>query len=230
MKYYQISRSAEPKIIGIKDGTSQVKLIVNDILDNQDYIEFDNHFSDYNKDFFLNQQKAGLLKPPFFKGVLRKNAKVTDLMRYGQMFYNLYYMYSEKYIEIIKTHDIGKHYLFPVKVESVNSMYYLMYLNMIPTAELIFDKCVFYTGRADLGNLKYHPLVSYAEYLKLLEIEPLLAREKIAISRDHYGKDIIAIQGSSYYFYSQRLTEFLLECGMTGLQVGYNKSIQLEFV
>lgn len=230
MKYFQISRSAEPKIIGIKDGTSQVKLIVDDILQHQDYIDFDNHFSGYNKTFFQSQEKIASLDPPIFNGILRKNAKTTDLMQYGQVFFYLYYMYSEKYIEVLKTHDIGEYNLFPFKVENVSELYYLLFIKTISRNEIIFNKSTIYTGHKILNDVKYYEVDNLQEYLNLLDTTPLSSFEKIAIPKKYFGKDLIAVQGAANYFYSERLIEFLLDCKITGLQIGYNNSVQLEFV
>jgi|GEM_PF-5599494 len=86
MRYYQISRSAEPKIIGIKTGASQVERLEESINENNNYIEFKNHFSGYNSNFWHTQDKIFTLTPPLIKGRMRKNARITDIMRYGQVF------------------------------------------------------------------------------------------------------------------------------------------------
>ncbi|OJX54866.1 MAG: hypothetical protein BGO88_03045 [Flavobacterium sp. 38-13] len=230
MKYYQIFRSAEPKVIGIKDGTSQVELITKDMLSESSFIDFDNHFSGSNKVFFQNQDKIDSLLPPIFRGVLRKRAFVTDLMQYGQVFRHLYYLYSERYINILKTHNIGEFNLFPFKIENVENLYYLLFVKAIPREEIIFKDSLLYTGQKVLENVKYYDVNNLQQYTDLVATTPLATFEKIAISKEHSGKDLISIQGAANYFYSEKLVDFLLDCGITGLQVGYNNSVQLEFV
>lgn len=228
MKYFQVSRSAEPKIIGIKDGTSQVQLhTINPI--NTDYKIFNEFFHGFNKSFFDNQEQIESLSPPLFEGSLRKNAKVTDLMRYGQTFHYLFYLYSEKYIEIIKTHNVGQYFLFPFKIESIESIYYLMFVNTISVSEIILNKSIFYTGHKILNNVKYYSITSLEEYFDTLKTSPLLTYEKIALHKDYYGKDIISVQNAGDYFYSEKLINFLLDCGITGLSISYKNSIELDF-
>lgn len=230
MKYCQIYRTAEPKIVGVKTGASQVELRLNNILQNEEYISFNNHFSGYNKDFFQNQDTIENLNPPIFNGVLRKNAKITDLMEYGPKFTHLNNLYSQKYINIIKSFNIGDYSLFDFEIENVKEKYYLMFIKIISTPEVIFDKSVMYTGHKILNNLKYFSVVNYEDFLQLVEKEPLIRYEKVAISKEYYGRDIISVQATGGHFYSEKLIDFLFDCGITGLQVSYNNSIQLEFV
>lgn len=230
MKYCQIYRTAEPKIVGVKTGASQVELRLNNILQNEEYINFNNHFSGYNKDFFQNQDRIENLNPPIFNGVLRKNAKITDLMEYGPKFTNLNNLYSQKYINVIKSFNTGDYSLFDFEIENVKEKYYLMFIKTISTPEVIFDKSVMYIGHKILNNLKYFSVVNYEDFLQLVEKEPLIRYEKVAISKEYYGRDIISVQATGGHFYSERLIDFLLDCGITGLQVSYNNSIQLEFV
>mgnify|MGYP000925761195 FL=1 len=104
-----------------------------------------------------------------------------------------------------------------------------MFLKTISTPEIIFDKSIIYTGHKMMNNIKYYTVSDYSNFLNLIETVPLATYEKIAISKVHYGKDIISIQATSGNFYSERLIDFLLDCEITGLQVKYNNSVQLVF-
>ncbi|NMH26538.1 hypothetical protein [Flavobacterium silvaticum] len=229
MKYYQLYRTAEPKIVGVKTGASQVELKLDGSIKTQKYVEFDNYFSGYNHDFFKDQQKIESLRPPVFRGVLRKNAKVTDLMQYGQEFSYLPYLYSQKYIDIIKAFTIGNHYLFDFTIEDVAERFYLMFVEKIPTSEVKFDQSVIYTGHKVLNNIKYYQINTYEEFLQLLQSAPLAKYEKITISKIYDDRDIISIQATGGDFYSERLIDFLLDCNVTGLDIKYNTSIELDF-
>lgn len=230
MRYCQIYRTADAKIVGVKTGASQVELKVDDIPQEQEYFNFNNYFNGYNKEFFQNQDKIKHFSPPIFKGILRKNAKVTDLMKYGPIFSYLPNMYSQQYINIIQTFNIGDYSLFDFEVSNVEGKFYLMFVNTISTSEVNFEKSIIYTGHKVLNNVKYYSVNNYDEFLTLLEKEPLATYEKVAISKEYYGRDIISVQATGGHFYSERLIDFLLDCGITGLQVSYNNSIQLEFV
>jgi hypothetical protein len=230
MNYYQIDRIGEAKIIGIKTGTSQVELVESNIEKNQAYFDFENHFSGYNKNFWYIQDRGFKLNPPTLKGKLRKNAKVTDLMWYGSVYQYLFEMYSEKYIDIIKSFNIGKFKIFDFDIEDVSEKYYLMFIETIILDSIHFDKSTVVTGYKHLNTIKYHSIKSKDEFVEFKQKEPISTFEKLAISKTYYGKDIIAVQGAGKNFYSEKLIDFLLDCKITGLQVAYNNSIQLEFV
>lgn len=230
MKYYQISRSSEPKVIGIKTGTSQVELIENDIEKNQAYIDFKNHFSGYNQEFWHTQDKVFRLEPPCIIGEMRKNAKVTDIMQYGQVYRYLFEIYSEKYINIVKSFNIGNYKTFDFEIKNIPERYYLMFIETIILEEIDFDKSIVTTGYKVTNNLKYHTVNNIFEYKEFRQENVISSFEKLAISKGYFGKDIINIQGIFHPFYSEKLIDFLLDCGITGLQISYNNSIQLEFV
>lgn len=230
MNYYQVSRTSEPKIVGVTTGASQVALNEEAIENNDDYKAFLNYFDYQNKDFWTKQNTVCQLNPPIIKGKMRKKAKLTDIMEYGPIYHCLHDVYSQKYIDIIKTFNIGNYKTFDFEIESIKEKYYLLYIETISTPEIIFDKSIICTGHKMLNNKKYYPVENYPEFLELLKTQPLATYEKIAISKEHYGKDIIPIQSTAMDFYSEKLIDFLLDCRITGLQVKYNNSIQLEFV
>jgi len=151
-------------------------------------------------------------------------------MKYGQAFSFLPFIYSEKFIEILKAFNIGNYTIFPFQIKDIDELYYLFFLETITRQEIIFDQSIIYTGHKALNNLKYYDLKNDKEYAELLEDKPLATFDKIAVLKKHYGKDIISVQGANAYFYSEKLIDFLLDCKITGIEVSYKNSIQLEFV
>lgn len=230
MKYYQISSSAEPKIIGVKTGASQVELVETNIENNQAYIDFKKHFSGYNQEFWHTQDKVFRLEPPCIRGKMRKNANITDIMKYGQVYRYLFEMYSEKYINIIKSFNIGNYKIFDFEIENIPEKYYLLFTETIILEEIDFDKSILTTGYKVTSNLKYHTVKNILEYKQFKQKNVISSFEKLTIPKEYFGKDIINVQGIVHSFYSERLIDFLLDCGITGLQINYNNSIQLEFV
>lgn len=159
-----------------------------------------------------------------------KKAIVTDIMGYAPDYHCLFNIYSEKYLEVLKTHNIGDYSIFDFEIKGIKEKYYLMFVKTITTPEIIFDKSILYTGHKIMNNLKYFSATNYKGFLQLLEKEPLIRYEKVAISKEYYGRDIISVQATAEHFYSEKLVDFLIDCGITGLAVKYNNSIQLEFV
>lgn len=231
MKYYQILVSPEPKIIGVNNGIYQLEIDEKAIDKKEDkFVNFIKWFDYKNENFWSKQSTVKLLQSPVIKGKMLKKAKITDIMGYAPEYHCLHNIYSEKYIEILKTHSIGDYSVFDFEIENVKEKYYLMFIKTITTPEIIFDKSVLYTGHKILNNVKYFSVNNYGEFLTLLEKEPLVTYETVAISKEYYGRDIISVQATAGHFYSEKLIDFLLDCGVTGLAVKYNNSIQLEFV
>lgn len=230
MKYYQIDVSCEPKIIGVNNGVYQVEIDQKLIERNQNYVDFDNHFSGYNIEFWNTQSKVKELNPPLIRGEMLKKAKVTDVMGYAQNFHFLYNIYSKKYINILKTFNVGYYKTFEFKIKNVDELYYLLFIQTITLDKIFYEKSTVVTGHKIMNNIKYHTIKSPQEYIDFNAKFPTGRFEKLAISKGYYGKDIIKTEIDSLPFYSEKLIDFLLDCGITGLQVSYNNSIELEFV
>lgn len=230
MKYYQISRTSDPKIIGIKTGTSQVERLEDSVLKNDQYLEFKNQFSGYNIDFWEKQDIVFRLNPPLIMGRMRQGAKKTDIMEYGSVFHFLHRLYSEKYINIIKTFNIGNYKTFDFKIEAIEKIYYLLFIQAITLDEIYYNESTVITGHKVMNNVKYHEIKNPQEYLEFNSKYPTGRFELLTISKKHYGKDIIQTEVDTSPFYSERLIDFLLDCGITGLQVAYKNSIALEFI
>ena len=229
MKYYQIDRTGDSKIIGIKNGTSQVELLDGNIEKNECYKNFVNHFNGSNIAFWQNQTLIFGLKPPVIKGKMRKNAKVTDLMWYGQAYHFLFEIYSKKYIDIIKSFDIGKMKIFDFEIEDVLNKYYLMFIETILLDEVDFKKSTIVTGFKHLKTIKYHNINNREEYHNFKQQNPISTFEKIVIDIKYKERDIISVQGAGKLFYSERIIDFLIDCNVTGLDIKYNNSIELVF-
>jgi len=229
MKYYQVSVSAEPKIIGVNNGIYQLEIDEKAIEYSDDYDEFKAHFKYGNKEFWNNQDKVKTLRPPTIKGKMLKKAKVTDIMGYAPEYTFLNNLYSEKYLDIIKSFEIVDYKSFEIEIDEIMSRFYLVFFKKILLSEIHFKNSVIYTGHKKIGNVKYFPISNYEEYNSFKIENPLHSFEKISISNNYSNKDIISIQATGGNFYSERLIDFLLDCGITGLQVAYNTSIQLEF-
>ncbi len=230
MKYYQISRSAEPNIIGIKTGTSQVELDEDAIEKNQNYKDFKSFFNGHNQDFWHLQSQALTLNPPILKGKMRKNAKITDIMEYGPVFSFLYNLVSEKYFEIVKKFNVDKCKVFDFDIENISQKYYLMFTQYLVLEEIDFAKSIITTGYKQLNNIKYHPIKNKKEFIEFKELEPISSFEKLSIPKKYADRDIISIQTISKQFYSEQLIDALLKENITGLHILYKDSININFI
>jgi hypothetical protein len=228
MKYFQIGLDVEST--GLKNSINQVEINKKEIQKNIAYNEFINFFSTKNSDFWYNQDKIKNLKIPPIEAKLLKNARITDVMGYTENISFLNYVYSEKLINILKSFNIGNYVAFEVNINNIEQKYYMLFIETIRLDEINYDKSIVITGYKATNNIKYYRVNNCEEYLEFRQKNVLGGFESIAISKEYYDRDIISIQATGSYFYSEKLIDFLLDCGVTGLAVKYNNSIQLEFV
>jgi len=230
MKYYQISASPDHKIIGVKNGIYQVEIDENSVVKMDNYLEFRQHFSRKNQNFWNEQEKIYRLFPPALHGKMLKNAKVTDVMGYAPGYRFLDYIYSDRFIDIFKVFNHGNYKTFDINLRGVGEKYNFLFLETIINEEINFEQSSIITGHKALNDVKHHQVRNKDEYYSFLQQNPLGKFEKIAIPRQYFEKDIISIQAIPNKFYSEKLVDFLLDCDITGLQIGYNNSVQLEFI
>lgn len=227
MKYYQVGLDVEAT--GVKDGLYQIDINLSQLEKDERFNRFFKIFSPKSTDFWYNQDKIQDVKIPVINARLLKKANITDVMGYTQNISFLNLVYSEKYINILKKFNIGNYVAFEVGIENIIGKYYLLFVETILSKDIVFEHSIVYTGHQVLNNIEYFTFSNYDEYWEFLQKNPLARFTKISISKKYLERDIIKIQGP-LPFYSERLIDFLLDCGITGLHISYNNSIQLEFV
>src|SRR5690606_7570404 len=161
-----------------------------------------------------NQDKIKEIKIPPIQSKLIKKAKLTDMMGYTENISFLSNVYSEKYIDILKAFNIGDYTTFEVVIENVAEKYYMLFVKTILSEEINYERSIVITGHKALNDVKHHKVKNRQEYREFKLQNPLWSFEKISISKEHFGKDIIDIQVTSRSFYSERLIDFLLDCGI----------------
>lgn len=231
MKYYQIGMTAEPKVMGVTNGIHQIEINKKAMHQDDVFKEFLNFFSTHNTEFWKKQEEIRNIKIPVIKAKLLKKAKVTDIMGYTENISFLNNVYSEKYINILNAFNIGNSTTFEVAIENVSKKYYMLYIETIPYEEINFEKSILYTGYKPRNfKVEYHKINNYEEFREFIKRIPVFNFEKISIPEKYQGRDIISVQASSLPFYSERLIDFLLDCGVTNFEPSYNNSIELGFV
>lgn len=228
MKYYQIDLDFESN--GLKNSINQIEISKEEIKGKDTYRSFFEFFNGRNIDFWSNQSKIKEIKIPPIPAKVIKKARIADVMGYTENISFLNNLYSEKFISIIKAFDIGNYTTFEVNINDVPEKYYMLFIEAITLDEINYEKSIIITGHKAANNIKYHTINNRNEYLNFKNINILGGFEKIAIPKNCYGKDIINIQAASRLFYSEKLIDFLLDCGITGIDVRHDNSIQLEFV
>ncbi|MBC8643233.1 hypothetical protein [Flavobacterium lindanitolerans] len=228
MKYYQVDLDVD--VTGVKNGLYQIDIGLPLLEKDSRYDELLKFFKSSNTDFWQQQNEIKNIMSPAINAKLLKNANVTDVMGYTQNISFLNLVYSRKFIDIIKSFNIGNYNTFEVDIENVEEKYFMLFFETILSRDINFEHSSIYTGHKALNNVEYFNFFSYDEYWEFKQQNPLAKFEKICISKKHAELNIISIQPTSLLFYSEKLIDFLFDCKITGLEVNYNNSIQLEFV
>lgn len=228
MRYFQISLDVE--LTGVKNGLHQIDINKSSLEKDERFKLFFETFDLRNVDFWNNQQKLKDIKIPVIKAKLLKKAKLTDIMGYTQNISYLYLVYSKKFIDIIKLFNLGNYYTFEMEIDSIEEKFYLIFFETIILHNVYFEKSLIFKGLNKKTYVDFENINNYKEYYEFTNINPIHNYKKIAISKEHYGKDIIKIQATSKLFYSEKLLNFLLDSGITGIKIDIKNSIQLEFV
>ncbi|KFF13762.1 hypothetical protein [Flavobacterium hydatis] len=116
MKYYQIGITADPKIVGVKNGIYQVEINENAIEKDEKFRFFLDFFDYENSHFWKRQDEVNSIKIPSVPAKLLKNAILTDIMGYTPNITFLNELYSDKFINILKEFNIGRYTTFEVKI------------------------------------------------------------------------------------------------------------------
>ncbi|OXE99607.1 hypothetical protein BC749_12420 [Flavobacterium araucananum] len=230
MKYYQISHSSEPKVIGVKNGIYQFEIDYNNLtkdIESQSFLDF---FDYSNKDFWSDQERIKNFKIPVIKGEMLKKATVTDIMGYAPIISYLNEAFSYKYVSILKEYNIDNYGTFKIEIQDVLERYYLLFNKTICLDEIDYKESTLVTGHAMMDNLKYYKVENEFEYIEFKQKNPLGKFDKISISKEFFGKDIICIQPLANPFYSEKLINGLINEGITGLEIKYENSTKLSFV
>ena len=130
MLYHSFITSPEPKIIGVRDGLSQVKIKFDRFSDQTTGDEMERFF-----DFRTYWQRTDHTPPRPFRleyAQLRPRAKRTDLVLYDNFYMGCPFLLSGRAREVFARHHLGPHYWFDVLLYDpagafVSSEYALFY-------------------------------------------------------------------------------------------------------
>lgn len=226
MKYYQVGLNPEPKIIGVTNGITQVKL-EEDKLDLSS--EFKSFFTSRNNSFWDNQEAAKFIIKPHLTMSLLKKAKMTDIMGYSPTFFTLDYIYSDNLVKIFNGLNTNIISFFNVKIIGNTTPYYLVFFNSVMGKEIDFQNSIVRSSLLRNDNVTYLDISSYEELRASMLKYPLYKFERISIPRKYEGLDIISLQPQSNHFYSERIIESITNAGITGFSIYYETSPELLF-
>ena len=128
--YHSFTTSSETKVIGVRDGLSQVEIKGDRFANQATCAEMESFF-----DFRTYWQRADHAPPRPFRveyAQLRPRAKLTDLLLFDRFYMGCPFMLSRRAREVFARHHLGPHYWFEVLLYDpagafVSSEYALFY-------------------------------------------------------------------------------------------------------
>ena len=214
-KYYELSGSSESKIIGVRNGIHQGEI---------KWKRFKKLESEKKiLNYFISKMWKSLdtLEPIDFEleyVEAYKSAKMTDFFMFTPALYRVYFLVSEKIIEIFSKHRLPLHTFIPAYVyhKEIKYKYWAFYVPQFHDENFIsFDRSVF-----NKGSLLNKELVTFAnitDYKKSGYIlnERLVFNSKIDSSLDLFSSSLLCHR----YLVSEELKEALENGGVTGVEI-----------
>lgn len=151
MLYHSFTTSSEPKIIGVRDGLSQVKIKFDRFANQTTGAEMERFF-----DFRTYWQRPDHVPSrPFCLeyAQLRPRAKLTDLLLYDNFYMGCPFLLSRRAREVFARHHLGPHYWFDVFLYDpagtfVSSEYALFYCPYLGYDAIDFARSRFRLNRS----------------------------------------------------------------------------------
>lgn len=230
--FKQFTYSAEPSIIGVDNGFSQLEFKECWLKKHEAYKEIErmvivNHVDDFLK----NQHDIKLSDIDPLKGVLYKDAKTTDFMVFSPFFFGCKYVVSQKVVDCFRSVGVSKieYNLIPVDIKNTSKKYYLLFVPVIANKEIIFSKSYIYHKDDTLLDQKnYLPIKSYGDYQEVMKKDPFHSFARICLPNRYESRDIISVQGAVDLFFSERLIECLQGIGATNFEIP-ERQVELVF-
>jgi hypothetical protein len=221
MNYYLVRGTSDPKVIGIKDGTFQARLIRNELTDT---FTFD-YFQKYTDggegpywtifdSFPVKRLDLGLIE-------LRKKAKTTDFISfYPNAKANGEFLLSEKASDLFRKFNLPKHEFVLVTIhysgQEIDSYEYL-FSQCLGYEFIDFKASSFFKGHS--LDKKYITVNDSTEWEHLKENE-LINVENIVHKNIDKELDYFSVKVAVINFYiSDRLKKAIEQEGLSGLNI-----------
>ena len=222
MLYHSFKTDSEPKIIGVKDGMSQVEIRPEGFANNTAYQEIESFFA---HDTYWS--KSNHVPPyPFVieYAKLRSKAKLTDFLEFSPFFMACPFMVSRRAKVVLSNYYINPIFFFDVRIfdkgDLVTEDYCLVYCPYLNYDAIDFAKSKFRVnlGLPSMPKWEYHNFSNLEYYQifktlnrKSIELESMIMSDKFDSNLDFFSCRI----GPMYM--SERLKLAIEEARLTGL-------------
>ena len=218
-KYYQITPTIDPKVIGGSSMPYTIKITTKG-------------FGKYAMEncrgmlmYFAHKDTIYKNLPDNLTGTLERKKKCIDYMDYYPKFLSLNAVISGRIKRIFEELNVGKneYILKPITIKNADEPYYLLFVPIIDYSEIIFPKTVFedITGKGEDRVFN-----SVEEYLNT---KGLYTIKKVELPQKYSAYDIIRIPACPEAFFSERILKAFEEAGIVGYHIWKDSYKKLAF-
>ncbi len=190
--YFQIRRSSDPKVIGMKDGSSQAKIDRAGFQSKEKYDEFYNYF--FNRKINPFWEIFGRI-PAFEVDLecvrLNKRAKLTDFLSYYPEIFGGNYLINIRIIEILNFFNLPNIKLFDVKLfddDRIRTDYKLLFVEVLDYDVIDFKKTIFFKGSSIAGK-SFFEINDKNEFEKLKDVSSFQVEKLVLTNKFITGLD-----------------------------------------
>lgn len=227
-KYYQITTTIDPKVIGRSSGPYTIKITTKG-------------FGKYAMEncrgmlmYFAHKDTIYEHLPDNLTGTLERKKKCIDYMDYYPKFLSLNAVVSERIKRILEELNVGKneYILKPITIKNADEPYYLLFVPILDYSELIFPKTVFEDifPKDAFGRVlvKGEDIVfnSVEEYLSTKGAYTI---RKGVLPQKYSEYDILHLPACPEAFFSERILKAFEEAGIVGYDIWTNSYKKLAF-
>ncbi len=230
--YYIIRKSSDPKIIGVKDGLSQVLIDEQSFLSKDYYKKFSTFFSPQR---YLIDPNATNAIPDFNVKVdraqLLKSAKLNDFIDYHYILPQTPFIISKKIKNIFESLKLKGIYFYPVNIYSndkaIEDEYFLLYTFQVEYNAIIFHKSIL------VKDLHFEPyqvinISSVDELNKSKEDYGLSQFKKLTLKKESLFNNDFIVTTMSEIFISELLRDIFIQEKVTGLNIIESDVLSVE--
>lgn len=230
--YFQIRRSSDPKVIGMKDGSSQAKIDRAGFQSKEKYDEFYNYF--FNRKINPFWEIFGRI-PAFEVDLecvrLNKRAKLTDFLSYYPEIFGGNYLINIKIIEILNCFNLPNIKLFDVKLfddDRIRTDYKLLFVEVLDYDVIDFKKTIFFKGSSIAGK-SFFEINDKNEFEKLKDVSSFQVEKLVLTNKFITGLDFFLTKITDpQIFVSERLKKAFEDANVTGVKIV--KEIESEII
>lgn len=218
--FFRLNRAWQQKIIGIKDGSSQIRIDKASFNNIENYTKFENFFS-WEK-YWENTNAIPNFHIKVDKAHLIESAKLTDFMSYYEPLPRIPFIIKKKIKDIFEKLKLKGLYYYPINIYSGDSLiseeYFLLHTSVVEYDAIVFEKSVL-VKTLDDDPLQIIKVNNVEELERSYKENKLSEFKKLTLKKEFiFNQDFIKTRMSDI-FISELLKDIFIQEKVTGIDI-----------